>query len=220
VLFRHGVPHRCLPNQIPYRAQALALHAAGCRSLLVTSSVGVLDPALPLDVPLLLTDLLTLDNRLPDGSACSLYPEPSDGQGHLVIEDALFSPALTEATAAIAAKAGHPVQGRAVFGYVGGPRSKTAAENEMWARLGAQVNSMTVGPEVVLAAEAGISVAGLGVGHKVSRAGVHERLDRESIDRSLETGRAIIDAVVAAWLDRVEPVPFGNQIYRYPNPDA
>src|SRR3990167_5465062 len=70
VLFRHGSPHRYLPNQIPYRAHAWALASAGVRSLIVTSSVGVLDPAVPLHQPLLVSDILMLENRLPDGSAC------------------------------------------------------------------------------------------------------------------------------------------------------
>jgi 5'-methylthioadenosine phosphorylase len=48
LLFRHGLPHRLLPHQIPYRAQAWALRAVRCGALLVTSSVGVLDRNVPL----------------------------------------------------------------------------------------------------------------------------------------------------------------------------
>ena len=38
-----------------------------------------------------------------------------------------------------------------VFAFSPGPRTKTRAENALWAQLGAQVNSMSLGPEVVLA---------------------------------------------------------------------
>ena len=58
VLFRHGVPHQLLPHQINYRAQAQALKQVNCGALLVTSSVGVLDAALPVFKPMLLTDLM------------------------------------------------------------------------------------------------------------------------------------------------------------------
>src|SRR6056297_1417872 len=58
VSFRHGLPHRRLPNQINYRAQAAALKAVGCSALVVTSSVGVLDADVPLNRPLLTGDLL------------------------------------------------------------------------------------------------------------------------------------------------------------------
>lgn len=59
VVFRHGRPHRWLPHQIPYRAHASA--RAGVTSLVVTSSVGVLDPGVPLHEPLIVDDLLMLD---------------------------------------------------------------------------------------------------------------------------------------------------------------
>ena len=44
VIFRHGLPHTWLPHQIPYRAYADALQRLHCRSLLITTSVGVLNP--------------------------------------------------------------------------------------------------------------------------------------------------------------------------------
>ena len=219
VVFRHGVPHRYLPHQIPYRAAAAALRAAGCRALLVTSSVGVLDPSVPLDVPLVLSDLIVLENRLPDGSACSMFPEPGDRQGHLVLDEGLFSGALSEQVEAMIADLGWPVSERVVFGYVMGPRTKTAAENRMWAGLGAQVNSMTVAPEVELANELEIPTAGLVIGHKHSRPGDRTRLSYQSIDDALRTGREAFERLAVRFLEKARPVPFGNRIYRYGRKD-
>lgn len=215
VLFRHAVPHRYLPHQIPYRAHALALEAAGVRALLVTSSVGLLDPDLPLHRPLLVCDLLMPENRLPDGSACSIHEEPSAGQGHLVLEGGLLSEPLSEQVAALAEAAGAPVAGRVVFAYAMGPRSKTAAENRFWRQLGAQVNSMTLGPEVVLANELEIPTAALVVGHKHSVAGLRQPLDHDHIAATLELGRRAFDRLALRFLERAEAVPFGNRIYRY-----
>lgn len=98
-LFRHGVPHRRLPHQIDHRAHAEALREVRCGALVVTSSVGVLDPEVPLNVPLLVADLLMPDNRLPDGSLCTMFEEPAPGQGHLVLHEGLFSKALGEPVA-------------------------------------------------------------------------------------------------------------------------
>ena len=217
VSFRHGVPHRYLPTQINYRAQAAALQAVGCDALLATSSVGVLDPALPLDAPLLVSDLLMPDNRLPDGSACSLFPEPEPGQWHLVLDEGIVSEGLNSQVEALCAGADLPVAGRALFLYAMGPRTKTAAENALWARLGAQVNSMTVGPELVLACEQGMPAAALVVGHKYSRPGVHGRLDRETMDDTLLTGRQLMGALATAFLEGAEGTPFKNRFYRYPS---
>ena len=63
---------------------------------------------------------------------------------------------------------------RVVFGYAPGPRTKTAAENAMWARLGADVASMTLAPEIVLANELEIPCAALVVDTaRPSRAAPH-----------------------------------------------
>ncbi|NOY27461.1 MAG: MTAP family purine nucleoside phosphorylase [Oligoflexia bacterium] len=220
LLFRHGIPHRWLPHQIPWRAHAWALHQVGCQALLITSSVGVLDASLPLNRPMLLADLLWPDNRLPDGSACTIFPEPVQGQGHLVLDEGIFSPALTRQLAELLPS--EPPMPHVVFAYVCGPRTKTAAENRWWAAQGAQVNSMSVGPESVLANELGIPVAGLVIGHKYSlpdAARTHERalghsLDAAGIDASLDDARTAVERAVDAFLTRAQAVTFGNHLHR------
>jgi len=208
VVFRHGRPHRFLPNQIPYRAIAWALHRVGCTALLVTSSVGVLDGSVPLYEPHLVDDLLMLDNRLPDGSACTVFNEERAWQGHLVIQDGLFDPRLR---AWIRERAGLPAR-ELTFLYVQGPRTKTPAENRLAARTGAHVNSMTVGPEVVLANELGIPTAAVVVGHKYSVPdGVTP--DRYGIADSLQRSREATLAIVRSFLADAPSVAFGNELY-------
>lgn len=215
LLFRHGAPHRFLPNQIPYRAHALALKAVGVDRLLVTSSVGVLDPDVPLHTPLVVGDLLMPENRLPDGTACSIFETPAPDQGHLVLQEGLFSAGLSAQLESQATGLGTPVARRVVFAYAMGPRSKTAAENRLWRQLGAHVNSMTLGPEVVLANELEIPTAALVIGHKYSVAGMKQALDHASIADSLVTGRRAFDRLVMHFLAHAQAVPFGNQIYHY-----
>jgi len=217
VLFRHGWPHRLLPNQINYRAQAAALRAVGCEALLVTSSVGVLDADVPLYRSLLVDDLLMPENRLPDGSACTMFTDPDGGRGehgHLVINDSLFATELTEQVRDLAAGVRASVAADVTFAYAQGPRSKTAAENRMWPRLGAQVNSMTLGPEVVLANELEIPCAGLVVGHKYSIPD-REPPEREALSSTLDRAREEQERIVTAFLTEGTPVPFPNTIYRF-----
>jgi 5'-methylthioadenosine phosphorylase len=214
LLFRHDLPHRLLPNQINYRAQAAALNAVDCGALLVTSSVGILDADVPLYRPLLVDDLLMLDNRLPDGSACTMFTEPSPEHGHLVLNDGLFATDLSEQVRDLAGKVRASVADEVTFAYVQGPRSKTAAENRVWPRLGAQVNSMTLAPEVVLANELEIPCAGLVVGHKYS---IPDRdpPEREALSTTLDRAREEQERIVTAFLREGEPVDFPNTIYRF-----
>lgn len=214
VLFRHGMPHRLLPNQINYRAQAAALDKVGCQGLLVTSSVGVLDADVPLYRPLLVDDIIMLDNRLPSGAACTMFDEPSDEHGHLVLDDGLLASRLKVDVRTLAQEERAPIADEVVFAYVQGPRSKTAAENRVWPRLGAQVNSMTLAPEVVLANELEIPCAGLVVGHKYS---IPDRDPpaEEALSSTLERSREEQERIVTAFLRRGEPVDFPNSIYRF-----
>jgi len=110
--------------------------------------------------------------------------------GHLVLggRGGLFHPALTafareaarlaqgappSSAAAEGGRRPEPAggEGGVVFAYVPGPRTKTPAENAAWRLAGADVNSMTLGPEVVLAAELGVPTAAVVVGHKRSGKG-------------------------------------------------
>lgn len=225
--YRHGLPHRHLPHRIPYRAQAWALREVGCGAVLVTSSVGVLRPEVPLGRLLAVRDLVMLENRLPDGSACTIFVPPSDlPPAHLVLHEGLVSRALSEQLRELAAGVRAPVAEEVVFGYVGGPRGKTAAENRVWAGLGVDVNSMTVAPEVVLANELRIPCAAVVTGHKYSLppdardsgdsgATNPELADADDVTASLERSRDELERLVVAFLRKGRPVPFANHLYRY-----
>jgi purine nucleoside phosphorylase len=215
VLFRHGVPHHLLPHQINYRAQAQALEQVNCGALLVTSSVGVLDAALPVFKPMLLTDLMMPDNRLPDGSACTMFHERSPDHGHLVVTGGLFSRALNRQIREFGAGMLHGVEQDVVFAYSGGPRTKTPSENRMWRTLGAQVNSMTLAPEVILANELEIPCAGLVVGHKHSVPDIDIPEDKTAMTATLQASKDAMLAVILRFLEKAQAVSFKNQLYLY-----
>lgn len=213
LLFRHGLPHRLLPHQINWRAQAAALAALRCGAVLVTSSVGVLRREIPLFEPLLVSDVVMLDNRLPDGSACTMFVEPAPGQGHLLIEEGLCSAALGRQLEDVARRCGAPVAARVVFGYLCGPRVKTAAENRLWARLGVDVDAMSLAPELVLANELGIPAAALVTGHKYALPDAGAA--GTGVARSLRRSRDVQARIVLDFLRDVQPVPFGNRLFDF-----
>jgi purine nucleoside phosphorylase len=215
VLFRHGVPHTFLPHQIPYRANIWALKEVNCGALVVTSSVGVTDPDLPIFQPLLVSDLIMLENRLPDGSTCTMFTEPSKDHAHLIITEGLFNPELRSQLTKMAKAVEWPVSGEVVFSYVGGPRTKTPAENRIMPKLGSHVNSMSLGPEIVLANELAIPTAGLVVGHKYSIPGRESENDPVSLEESFERSREAFGKLVVEFLQNGRPVSFGNVFYRY-----
>jgi len=214
VIFRHGLPHTLLPNQINYRAQAAALKQVNCGALLINSSVGVLDADLPLYKPMLVTDLLMPENRLPDGSTCTMFKNPSNDHGHLLIKDGLFSTALNQQILDLGGDQIYKSENSVVFVYAGGPRGKTPVENRMWAQLGGQVNSMTLAPEVVLANELEIPCTAVVVGHKYSVPGI-DNPQKQKIGNTLKQSRKATEFLITQFLMKGEPVDFSNQIYRF-----
>jgi purine nucleoside phosphorylase len=177
--------------------------------------VGVTDPDLPIFQPLLVSDLIMLENRLPDGSTCTMFTEPSEEHAHLIITEGLFNPALRSQLAEMAEVCEWPVAGEAIFSYVGGPRNKTPAENRLMPKLGSQINSMSLGPEIILANELAIPTAGLVVGHKYSIPGRETENDDMSLDESFVKSREAFGKLVLQFLQNGQPVSFGNVLYRY-----
>lgn len=214
VIFRHGLPHTLLPNQINYRAQAAALKELNCGALLINSSVGVMDASLPLYKPMMVNDLLMPENRLPDGSTCTMFEKPSPQNGHLLIKDGLFSTALNQQIIDMGGEKIYKSEKDIVFVYAGGPRGKTPVENRMWAQLGGQVNSMTLAPEVVLANELEIPCSAVVVGHKYSVPGI-ENPQKQKIGDTLEQSRYATETLITDFLLNGKPVDFANQIYRF-----
>ena len=182
---------------------------------MITSSVGVLDANLPLYRPMLVTDLIMPDNRLPDGSTCTMFVKPEPEQGHLVLNEGLFSKTLTQQVYNLAPESIAAIGTEVIFAYVGGPRGKTPAENKMWYRLGASVNSMTLAPEVILANELEIPCVGLVVGHKYSLPGKKTSEDRQGVKDSLANSRTVMERIIIEFLKKGSEVPFKNQIFRF-----
>jgi len=234
LLFRHGLPHHSYPQNVNFRAQAVALKLLGCQALLVTSSVGVLDPAIPLDQHLLVSELLMPDNRLPDGSLCTTLttlpiPLSLDSQspdflrpGHLVLRGPLCATDLDAQVVDHIKSSGSTPGPSVTFAYVAGPRTKTAAENRYWSSLGAQVNSMSVGPELILANELGIPTSALVIGHKYSSGRTHtpklsqpHNANYQQMSDTLNRSHQALTQIVSTFLSDAKPVAFPHYIYRY-----
>ncbi|HKI47028.1 MAG TPA: hypothetical protein VKA08_16990 [Balneolales bacterium] len=215
LLYRHNRNDHLLPHQIPYRRMVAALKEVNCGALVSTSSAAALVTDISLFKPLLITDIIMPENRLPDGSTCTMFPEHTDGQGHLILSEGLISQSLNAQLKAISKNIPDQKQRDIVFAYAGGPRSKTQAENRMWALLGAHVNSMTLAPEIVLANEMEIPCAGFVIAHKYSIPGISNPKNSDDIDLQLQKARDSFETIITRFLMEGQPVPFANHIYRY-----
>lgn len=261
LIFRHGLPHQTLPHLINFRAYAAALKKLNCSALLITSSVGVLDDRIPLNQALLVSNLLMPENRLPNGELCTMFDGKSDQHasikgtllhsalkpGHLVLDSGLFSQPLNQQVKELLNEIEKLRQSPTrhikeqndldlTFAYAPGPRTKTSAENRYWQSMGAHINSMSVGPELVLANELEMPCSVVVVGHKYSSSTESQKAlatdstpcsskeelnhrqyeaEKNEMTMTLERSHQELEQLVLKFVQKAIPVSFDNYIYRF-----
>ncbi len=165
---RHGTDHSIPPHAINYRANIAALKAVGASSILATAVSGAIDPDLAPGSLVLIDDVLDFtsgrQDTFFDGSGRPIVAG-ADGAGTVVHTDmtTAYDPTLRAVVRRAAADEGVALVDGAVYCTADGPRFETPAEIEMMARLGGHLVGMTGYPEVVLAVEAGLPYASIGV---------------------------------------------------------
>lgn len=190
---RHQKDHRHLPHTIPHRANLAALKQLGARAVLATTAVGAVDPEIELGRPILFDDLFFPDNRLLDGSACTIFPDPGDaGRGHL-IQSEPFAPRLRKSMQLAAGDLELEIAVGGVYGHVNGPRFNTPAEIRWLAAAGVSAVSQTCGPEAVLAGELELpyALAGFPVNHALG-----DETSPEEIARLLALSAEVLPRLV------------------------
>jgi purine nucleoside phosphorylase len=161
-LSRHGTGHKLLSNHVTHRANVAALKQLDADCVLAVTVCGAVDPSLPLGSLVVFDDLHFLQNRLADGSLCTLHDAPGDPQrGHWIYEGP-FSEGARAVLLEACREAGVDVRDGGCYGHVDGPRFNTRAEIRSLALAGVTAVSQTAGPETVLCGEAELPYGLLG----------------------------------------------------------
>ncbi|GAC1547641.1 MAG: MTAP family purine nucleoside phosphorylase [Myxococcales bacterium] len=159
---RHEAGHARLSNHVNHRANIAALRELGADCALGVTVCGAVDPTVPLGSLLAFDDLHFLQNRLSDGSLCTLHDEPArPGRGHWIFDEP-FSAGVRRALLDASNEAGVPARDGGCYGHVDGPRFNSRAEIRSLALAGVTAVSQTAGPETVLCGEAALPYALLG----------------------------------------------------------
>jgi len=200
---RHQRGHHHLPHTIPVRANIAALKELGARAVLATTVVGVLDPDVSLEQPIIFDDLFFPANLLPDGAACTVFAEPGDPErGHLIGAEP-FAPSLRRKMELAATSLGLEVAVGGVYGHTNGPRFETRAEIRWLGAAGVTAVSQTCGPEAVLAGELELPYAL--VGFPVNYAtGVAKPEPKEELDRLLALSAEVLPRIILRTVEMLE----------------
>lgn len=216
LLPRHRSGHQLLPHQINHRANLLALQESGAEVVISCSICGVVNPDWPLAVPFLATDLYYPDNRLGDGSICTLFTEPGQkSRGHL-IASSLCNHALNRQLAeTLSATTTQPFQG--CYAHVPGPRFDSRVEIAALRRAGVDFLSQTCGPEAILANELELPYALVGFGVDYANGVRVHPTPVETLNANMQKAKTCFASLIDTLSARIEhsPPKFENFIYRF-----
>jgi 5'-methylthioadenosine phosphorylase len=144
---RHGKGHRCLPSEVPSRANMWALKSLGVEQILSVSAVGSLsEEYLP-------GDFVLCDNII-DRTVSRPSSFFGDGiAGHVSFAHP-FCDGMRHELVQVMAAHSHPHHPSGSYVCMEGPAFSTAAESRLHRSWGAHVIGMTAVPEAKLAREA------------------------------------------------------------------
>ncbi len=193
---RHGRGHTYAPHRVPYRANVWAMASLGVRALIGPCSVGSLQPEIEPGHFVIVDQIVDRTagraDTFHDIGAPAGTPGTEGSIHHQSFADP-YDPALRTTLSNASRRVGASVHESGTMVVIDGPRFSTRAESSWYRQMGWHVVNMTGYPEAVLAAEAGLPYATIGLVTDYD-AGVdgHDPVTMETVFATLQTN---IDAV-------------------------
>ncbi len=214
ILPRHGVGHAYLPHQINHRANLLALKELGVRAIVSCTVCGIIHPDWEIGTPLVAEDLSFPENRLGDGSTCTIFDQPGEpGRGHLLASSFFHSKLSENIRNFFESDGGKFFSG--CYAHGNGPRFNSATEINAMRSIGADFLSQTCGPEAVLANELEIPYALAGFGVDFANGVKETPTPIEVLQTNLKRAKEVFTALIENLSRSGESFAFENFVYRF-----
>lgn len=188
-LNRHGADY-CPPHEINFRGNLAALKQSGVSKILATAAVGSLNPGLKPGDFLLLSDFIDLTRNRTEYLSAANFTDVSFP----------YDEGLRGKIRAAADHLRLKIHDRAVYVCTEGPRYESKAEIAAYRKLGADVVGMTQVPEVVLAAEAEIPYAVIGIVTNYAAGISREKISSQEVismmkNKSAEISKLLLETI-------------------------
>ena len=192
---RHGVGHRLLPHEVPYRANIWALKAMGAQGVIAVSAVGSLRGEIE-------PGRMVVPDQLIDRTR-GIRESTFFGDG-IAVHAGFADPFCADLSARLAAAAGEigqPVHRGGAYVCMEGPHFSTRAESQIYRSWDAAIIGMTAIPEAKLAREAELAYAMLATATDYDvwndeAEDVSADAVAEIVRRNVDSAQAIVAALV------------------------
>ncbi|MEM0967241.1 MAG: MTAP family purine nucleoside phosphorylase [Verrucomicrobiota bacterium] len=214
LLPRHGSGHTYLPHQINHRANLLALKEAGAERVVSCSVCGVINPDWSLGAPLVAKELFFPENRLGDGTTCTVFQEPAEpGRGHLLAGSFFHSSLSSQIESHF--KKSHSNCHIGSYAHANGPRFNSKAEIKALRVAGADFLSQTCGPEAVLANELELPYALAGFSVDYANGVQLDPTPVETLQANLKRAKDAFVDLIQTLSSQPQDYTFENFVYRF-----
>jgi 5'-methylthioadenosine phosphorylase len=159
LLARHGREHTIPPTQVNYRANIAALKQAGCTHILATTAVGSLREEIRRGDFIVISQFIDFTKQRKMTFFESFEPHHPV---HVAMADP-YDENLRRLFIEQCRALGYRFHEKGVVVTIEGPRFSTRAESLMFRTLGADIINMSIATETVLANEAGLPYAAVGM---------------------------------------------------------
>lgn len=154
-LSRHGYDHSIPPTEVNNRANISALKESGCTHILTSTAVGSLKEEIK-PGHLVVADQFIDFTRLRSLTFFDSFKE--SGVQHVSLADP-FNMQMRNILIDVLEELQFTFHDKGTIITIEGPRFSTRAESHMYRILGADIVNMSIAPEAILAAEAGLPYA-------------------------------------------------------------
>jgi 5'-methylthioadenosine phosphorylase len=193
---RHGLDHSIPPHMINYRANIYALHELGVERVISTNAVGAIKRDLRPGDLIVPHDFVDFTK----GRRATFYDVAP--VTHIDVSQP-YCRELRNLLVETARKIRRQVRDKAVLVCTEGPRLETAAEIDVFRRLGCDIVGMTGYPEVVLAKELEMCYASVCYVSNMA-AGMEERLSAQGI---VEVSKQVMPVLEKILTETVRCLP-------------
>jgi len=196
---RHGKGHSIPPHLINYRANLWALKKSGVRFIIATTAVG----SLQMDKKP--GDFVIVDQFLDFTKSRShtFYDGGERGVAHVDVTEP-YCPHLRALLQQAAQELGIRAHAKGVYVCTEGPRFETAAEINLYSRMGGDVVGMTNVPECVLAREAEICYATVSMVTNYGAGISKEPLTHKEVVETMEQNGAKIKNLIMKTIEKID----------------
>ncbi len=195
---RHGTGHSVPPHRINYHANILALQQLGVTQVLGTTAVGSLRESVRPGELVLLDQFLDFTS----GRNYTFFDGGPDGVRHTDMTHP-YDESMRQMLIEVADACDLYLRPRGTYVCTEGPRFETAAEIDMFARLGGDVVGMTNVPEVVLARELGLQYAAVSLVTNYGAGLSDSPLTHEEVQEAMEENQSQIAELTSGLIKRL-----------------